>query len=62
MPPLAQTSSPCVAQQELNYDTMSRRYKFHNPVEEGLTFSDFDEDSQEEIREAIREDVYDIIH
>ncbi|GHV19284.1 hypothetical protein FACS1894169_16160 [Bacteroidia bacterium] len=26
-----------------------------------LTFSDFDEDSQEEIRDAIREDVYDII-
>jgi hypothetical protein len=40
-----------------------------NPVEsdigglfkESLSFSEFDEDSQEEIRDAVREDIYDII-
>lgn len=40
-----------------------------NPVEgnigelfrESLSFSEFDEDSQEEIRDALREDIYDII-
>lgn len=52
-------NQPLPEEEEDSFDEWSEGEEHIDLLPESLSFSDFDEDSQEEIREAIREDVYD---